>query len=251
MSEAIVKRVDQVFPALLETNVGATCFRFIQICKATLEAAGHKVRYVVKTNRDGGQYTPPGFGQRQIKGTDNHLYTMTGVSHDVLYIDDVQRDLIISGNYYDEQIFDAGKQVRARPKWGEVIPPHEYRAWNPPLPVELESLFAPANPVAMPIEPPPAPRELEVPGYDKIGDDAFFVEKVGAFVAEEMGLPQCRDCGSHNIANGMNKGSASWIARTVHSMLRSFIKHRDTREADAIALKHRNEMRAVLNRPPL
>lgn len=113
-----------------------------------------------------------------------------------------------------------------------------------------------ANVIAMPALPgtpnAPAPSApLELPSYGMMGDDAFFVDKVGAFVAEEMGAPKCRNCGSHDIEGGMNAGSASWIARTVHSMMAAFVKHRDNRDADTITRKHRNEMRGVLNRPPL
>lgn len=248
MSQQIIKQVDQAFPALLQQNIGSTCFRFLQIAKDRLERAGHTVRFIVKTNRDGGQYRPPGLGQHQIRGTDGNLYTLTGVSHDALYVDGEQRDVIGGAVYHDEPWFENGKQVIGRPTWGDPVPHHEWRPWNPPLPLEFEKLFAPVPP---PTGEPPPTSVFEMPGYDRLGDDPYFVGKVGAFVAEEMGTPRCNNCGSHDIAGGMNAGSASWIARTVHSIIASFIKHKDLREADAIALKHRNEMRAVLQRPPL
>jgi hypothetical protein len=243
-------------PQLLETNIGSTCLMFLQILKARLEVAGYKVAYVAKTNRDPGKVIPRGFGQHQIAGLKGDVaYTCVGVSHDVLYVDDEQRDFIISGNYVDTPIFRDGKHVTARPTVGEPVPHEHWRDWNPPLPQELERHLPQVHDVWVPrpVEParPGTNTAFRMPSYGELGDDAFFVEKVGAFVAEEMGEPTCRNCGSTDIAGGMNKGSATWIARTIHSILDAYLRNRDHREAEALALKHRNEMRAVLKRPPL
>lgn len=174
MSLAITRQVDLEQPHLLQTNVGATCFRYLQIVKDRLERAGHTVCYVTKTNRDRGQFIPPGFGQHQITGYDHQQYTATGVSHDALYVDGDQIDCIVSGNYEAMPIYDgSGRQVTGKPGWSDPVPRHDWRAWNPPLPKELERRFPsvpPPPPVAQaPAPAPPAAPVLDFPPRDLTG----------------------------------------------------------------------------------
>jgi hypothetical protein len=243
MSQQITESVDRAFPALLQTNIGSTCFRFLQIVKDRLERAGHKVQFIAKTNRDGGQYRPPGLGQHQIRGRDNNLYTLTGVSHDALYVDDEQRDVIISAVYQEEPYFENGRQVIAKPTWGEPVPHHEWRAYNPPLPLEFEKLFAPVPPPQHEQPPPPRPPAsvFRLPSYGELGDAQFFRDVIGRRLEEDM----------HTNGEHMNAGSADWIARAVHGTIERFIKHGDHRDAEAIAKKVQNEWRAVMNNPKL
>lgn len=253
MSLEIVRQVSRENPDLLATNLGRTCYRHTSLLIDKLRAAGHEAYFVCKSPGEG-QYTPPGFQGQPVTGLDGKEYQCSGVSHDAIWCDGKQFDTLGSANEHDRPIYKKqtepfwsfessdGPQIVASPTWN-AVPQQDWRANNPPL----KDAGTP-NPVP---QPPVPPQTLKLPDYAQLGDDPFFVGKVGAFVAEEMGTPKCNNCGSNDIAGGMNAGSASWIARTVHSIMVAFVKHRDHREADAIALKHRNEMRAVLHRPPL
>lgn len=129
----------------------------------------------------------------------------------------------------------AGDPMRPSPLVNDGTGTPRFDFWSPATPVDI------GMPVTLPVTPPPAPARA-LPSYNALGDDAFFVAKVGAFVEAEMAAsPEGR----------MNAGSASWIARAVHGILASYLQHGDLREADAVAKKVRNELRAVLGRGPL
>lgn len=238
MSLELLKRVDQSEPQNLKTNIGATCFRYLQLSVKALREAGNQAEFVCKTAGDQGKYVPPGFGQHQVRGSDGQFYTIVGVSHDALYINGKQHDCIVSGNY---QPTNPNGYIAA-PAFSE-IPHHEWRPGNPPLPSNLEMpISPPAPPLPAPGTPPSTqPNPCRVPSYGELGDAAFFVNKIG--------VPLDADMRTNNEV--MNAGSADWIGRAVHGMIESFMKYGDHREADKIAKKVQNEWRAVMNNPQL
>lgn len=252
MSQQLVEEVDRSKPVLLQMNLGATCHEFTRLVIARLRAEGHQAFHVCKTQGEG-QYIPPGFGRVVVAGLDGNGHTVVGVSHDAIWCDGLQFDTVVGGNEHDRPIYrrngdpnwsfdpNDGPQIIGRPTWNS-IPRVNWRNNNPPLPKDLESRLSGGGGGSTTPVPPPQKPQLTVPDYASMGDDAFFVDKVGAFVEEEM---------ANSPEKHMNKGSASWIARAVHGAMERFVINGDHRDADAIAKKVRNEMRAVLGKPPL
>lgn len=258
MSQKIAEQADALEPRNLRVvNLGSTCHRYTRILKALLEQNGHRVQFIAKTAGEG-QYIPPAFGQHRVNGRDGVTpFTITGVSHDGLYVDGVQVDTAGGANEYERPIYrrdgdpnwsfdpNDGPQILARPTWS-LIPEVHWRNWNPPLPIELErflpvlvDLPAPGDPT--PHQPPPAQKPFRLPSYGELGDATFFVTQIGVPLFIDM----------HTNGEEMNAGSADWIARSVHGMIERFIQHGDHRDAAAIAKKVRNEWRAVMNNPKL
>lgn len=240
-----VEQVNRENPHLLQMNIGATCFEHTTKVRNLLRANGYRASLMLKI-RGEGQYTPPGFKEFQFVGTDGRTYTATGYSHDAIYVNGTQVDTLGGANEHPNKIYESqrnpdgwsfdptdGPQIIARPRYAE-IPANLYRAWNV---AEDDGAAAPGAP---PVQPPPPPRAVGLPSYNSMGDDLFFVTVVGRMVEEEMA-----------DAGGMNAGSASWIARAVHGLMERFIQHGDHRDKAVIVNKVRNELRAVLGRPPI
>lgn len=258
MSQEIADKADALEPRNLRVlNVGRSCHRYTRILAGLLRAAGHKVQFIAKTAGEG-QYLPPGFGQNQVRGRDGvTFFTITGISHDGLYVDGIQIDTAGGANEHDIPIYhregdpnwsfnpNDGPQILARPTWNE-IPQAVWRNNNPPLPPELELVlprFEDLPTSGTPTTPgvPATPQTLRLPSYGELGDAAFFVGSIGQALFDDM----------HANGEEMNAGSADWIARAVHGTIERFIQRGDNREAPAILKKVRNEWRAVMNNPRL
>lgn len=168
MSRALVEAVNQQNPRLLQTNMGSTNFRFLQLLVIAFRSAGMQAEFVAKTAGDRGKYVPPGFGQHQVRGLDGALYTIVGVSHDALYINGRQHDVIGSASY-EETPFG----TPAHPAFEEV-PRHDWRNSNPPLPHTLEVMPVDVPSTPNPPQPPPRITPLEWPPRDLVG--RFFGE---------------------------------------------------------------------------
>jgi hypothetical protein len=261
MSQKIAEQADALEPRNLRVvNLGSSCHRYTRILAGLLRQAGHRVQFIAKTGGEG-QYIPPGFGTPQVLGRDGTTkFTITGVSHDGLYVDGIQVDTAGGANENERPIYSRtgdpnwsfdpndGPQILARPTWSE-IPIKNWRNNNPPLPSDLELLLplleglpnaGTPTPGPGPVTPPPS-TSFRLPTYGELGDAAFFVGKVGVPLDEDM----------HTNGETMNAGSADWIGRAIHGIIERFIKHGDHRDADAIAKKVRNEWRAVMNNPKL
>lgn len=166
MSRAIAERVDQDDQSDLRTNVGRTCFRYLQRLAQALRLAGYEVKFVAKTAGDRGKYVPPGFGQHQIRTRDGQEFiTAVGVSHDVLYVNGRQTDCIVSAVYEDTN--PAG--YLAKPTFSD-IPEHEWRNTNPPLPQGLEMLQVVGDDQPPVVVQPPAAAKPEFPPRNLVGD---------------------------------------------------------------------------------
>lgn len=106
-------------------NVVKNVFKFTLKVKLALEEEGYKVEFVGKTKGEK-QYTPEGFTERVVK-VDGQDFFITGVSHDALYINDWQYDVVSNGNDGAESIGNV-----AGPS--DLRIPHEYwRKSNPPI----------------------------------------------------------------------------------------------------------------------
>src|SRR4029453_16731963 len=119
---SLVQQVANEHRDLLNTNINATCFQFIQLVLARTNDPewGH----VGKTAGEG-QYTPPGFVAIQVGP-----HRITGVSHDAIFHKGAnqQVDLLGGGNNGPNPIGPP-----AREQWNP-IPPEFYRPNNPWLP---------------------------------------------------------------------------------------------------------------------
>jgi len=212
MSLELARKVNAAHPQLLLTNIAATCSQFVDYLIVELRAAGHVAYRVGKTAGEG-QYTPPGFVPRLVKGLDGKDYMITGVSHDALWCDGLQFDTVAQGNDSPDPIGMPGQPV-----WNP-IPQQYWRPQNPPLVND--------GPAPIPV-PPPAP-VIPYPG------DVFFTEKVG--------IPLHADYSQ--AGQLMNAGSATWLARTIWDIAKEGLS------PEASVQKHRNEWRAALGLPPL
>lgn len=210
MSLEIVRSVNQQYPVLLQQNVNATCYQFVVHVIAALRAAGHQAYHVCKTAGEG-QYTPPGFAPRPVKGLDGNIYTITGVSHDALWCDGQQFDTVAQGNDSPDPIGMPGIPV-----WN-AIPQQHWRPQNPPL----------VNDGPVPVPPPPPPQHEPYPG------DAAF-DALGAALFADYA----------QAGNAPNAQMGRWFGRTVYDWLA-----KNEPSLDASIAKHRKEWRALLGLP--
>lgn len=152
LSIDLTRRIDRENPGLLQRNLGSTCFEFARLVIAALTAEGRRASHIAKT-RGEGQFTPPGFEPREVKGLDGKTYFATGVSHDAIWVDGIQVDLIARANDTEQALAlpDGGHMVGI-PVWNEIRPEF-WRPNNPPL--DLGGLPAP--------KPQPKPEDPTVP----------------------------------------------------------------------------------------
>ncbi|MEY4386603.1 MAG: hypothetical protein RLY20_1886 [Verrucomicrobiota bacterium] len=218
MSLNIVRQVDQQFPALLQQNVAASCYQFVVKVIAALRAQGHQAYHVCKTSGEG-QYVPPGFQPRVMKGLDGKDYTITGVSHDALWCDGLQFDTVAQGNDSPDPIGMPGIPV-----WN-AIPQQYWRPQNPPLVGDGTT---------------PVPQPPVMPSYEAIGGDSFFRMQIGVPLQADMAL----------AGQALNDGSSVWFSRPIFQILESYAKGQ-TPDTNAIIKRTRNEWRAILGLPPL
>lgn len=213
--EPIVRQVALEHPELLRTNTAATCFRFVQLVLA--RANDPRWGHVGKTAGEG-QYTPPGFMPRDVKGRDGNLYRITGVSHDAIFYHDgpieLQVDLLGGGNDGPDPL-----GTPAIPQWN-VIPQQYYRVNNPWLPaIPIEG----GNPAPAPV----CPVCKTIPGY--AGDEIFdaIALKLFADYAEAGQSP--------------NVGMGRWFGRVTYDWIAG-----NTKTLDESITKHRKEWREAL-----
>jgi hypothetical protein len=233
MSLEIVRQVNRDHPALLQTNINATCYQFVVLVIAALRAKGHLAYHVCKSPGEG-QYTPPGFTPRTVTGLDNNPYPCSGVSHDALWCDGVQVDTIGRGNDSPDPIFNPdGSRMTGDPAWNS-IPSQFWRPNNPPL---KDGATIPPGPPTPPT-PPAAPY---IPSYGELGDDAFFRAQIGVPLQADM------------LAAGqqLNDGSSVWFSRTTYEILTEALKAGKMIDTAPIVKKYRNQWRVLLGLPPL
>lgn len=203
---AASRQADHEDPERLQTNRNVDCAahstRVIQI----LKAKGIDAAYVGKTAGEG-QYTPPSGFPRQVGN-----YTITGVSHDAIWVGPRQFDLIGNGNDGPDPLGSPGVPV------ANEIPAQYHRPNNPPVAYPISAAPVPA--------PPPS---ASYPG------DAYFIEHVGAPLEADYTLAGQR----------LNAGTATWFARTIFDAISGAMT------MDASVAKHRAEWRSSLGLPPL
>lgn len=237
MSLELVRQVNAQHPHLLQTNLGATCHEFTVKLIALLRSRGHKAYHVCKTGGES-QYVPPGFQPRIVKGLDNKDYTVTGVSHDAIWVDGQQFDTIAQANDGDEPIFYTdgsrrGQRMEAIPVWHAIASQH-WRARNPPLPDDGSIAISTgttttATSTATTTSTPQVAAHKPYPG------DGFFTEKVGVPLESDY-----REAGQT-----LNAGAATWFARAIW-------RHAgDGLPIDQSVLQTRNEWRQALGLRPL
>lgn len=138
-------------PERLHTNRNVDCFRHITRVIQLLKAQGLDASYIGKTHGEG-QYTPATGFPRQVGP-----WTITGVSHDAIWVNQVQYDTIASGNDGPDPLGQPGVPI------ANEIPAQYYRPHNPPV-------AYPVGPVVddppVPV-PTPQPREIAFPPRDE------------------------------------------------------------------------------------
>lgn len=222
--DLLVRQVASEHPDLLQTNTNATCFRFVQY---VLERANDARWGHVGKTRGEGQYTPPGFAPRVVKGRDGNDYMITGVSHDALFFKDGdsewQVDILGAGNDGPDPLGQP-----ARPQWA-VIPQQFYRVNNPWLKAIPVAGSTSPPPVVCPVC-PTCPICKPTPGY--AGDQVF--DQVGAVLFADYA----------EAGQAPNEGMARWMARTIYDWIAGV-----TKTLQASIDKHRKEWRAALGLP--
>lgn len=228
MSLEFSRQADRDNPSRLQTNIASTCYAHTVALIALLRAAGRTAFHVCKTEGEG-QYTPPGFNPRTVKGMDGKDYIVTGVSHDAIWCEGEQFDTIASGNDADRKIYQgpngasfdpsAGPQIVGSPSWN-AIPEKYWRPQNPPL-REGDGM-----PVPVPVPQPPA--------HEPYPGDAPF-DAVGAALFADYA----------QAGNAPDPQMGRWFGRTIYDWLG---KNEPT--LDASIKKHRAEWRGLLGLPP-
>lgn len=246
MSLELVREVSRENPDLLSTNIGRTCYRHTTLLLEKLRAHGHEAYLMCKSPGEG-QYTPPGFAERNVTGLDGRSYRCSGVSHDAIWCDAKQFDTIGAANENDRPIyrrdgdpnwsFDPadGPQIVASPVWNEIAQ-HHWRANNPPL---KDGAPAPQPPAPQP--PAPQPPAIKIPTYAELGADAFFITNIGIPLQADMALK----------GQALNADSSVWFSRTTYDLMVAMIKAGGPVDPAPIVKKYRNEWRAILGLPPL
>jgi len=247
MSLRLVEEVGREHPELWPTNIGRTSYQSTVFVIEKLRAAGRDASLMCKSPGEG-QYTPPGFAPRVVIGLDGKPYPCSGVSHDALWCDGEQYDVLGGANEYDRFIYrkstdpfwsfdpNDGPKIVASPAWSQIAR-HHWRPNNPPL---QEGVVVPG-----PVPPPPA--VLRFPSYADLGDDAFFRSHIGVPLAFDAQL----------AGEGLNDGSSVWFSRATFLLMTATLKHRLGLgpEPDPLAIVRgvRQEWRAIMrqNHPGL
>ena len=235
MSLELVRQVNAQHPRLLQTNLGSTCHEFTVKLIALLRSRGHKAYHVCKTAGEG-QYVPPGFRPRIVKGLDDKDYTVTGISHDAIWVDGQQFDTIAQANDGEEPLFytdgsRAGQRMEGVPVWN-AIPSRHWRANNPPLKEDLVDPNPKPDPDPDLIIPTPKPQP---PAHKPYPGDGVFTEKIGVPLESDY-----REAG-----RPLDAGSVIWLARTIWRHVTEDVA------IEQSALQSRKEWRAALGLPPL
>ena len=234
MSLELVRQVNAEHPQLLQTNLGATCHEFTVKLIALLRARGHQAFHVCKTAGEG-QYVPPGFQPRVVKGLDDKNYTITGISHDAIWVDGQQFDTIAQANDSDEPIFytdgsRAGRRMEGVPVWN-AIPSRHWRPNNPPLKDDASIPHPTPTPTPTPSPTPTPP----VAAHKPYPGDAFVTEHIGVPLESDY-----REAGQR-----FDAGSAIWFARTIWRHVS------EDMPMEQSVRQSRKELRAALGLPPL
>lgn len=162
------RQADRENPERLRTNRNVDCFwhttRVIQI----LRGLGLDASYVGKTNGEG-QYQPSAGFPMQIGP-----YTITGVSHDAIWIAGMQFDLIGGGNDGPDPLGQPGTPT------ANEIPAQYHRSNNPPVPYPIGVVVAP------PSVPAPAPQAPTALGRDEALDELRHLHQ---FYKDELKRP--------------------------------------------------------------
>ena len=87
----------------------------------------------------------------------------------------------------------------------------------------------------------PAPLPPFIPSYGQLGDDAFFREKIGKPLEDDMMA----------AGQSLNDGSAVWFSRTTYEILTEALKAGRMIDVTPIVKKYRNQWRAALHLPPV
>lgn len=226
-----LEQVDRQVPELRIINTKASCMTLLQLA---LDLAGPEFEYVGKVaSMDGAYALPPGFKPFDLELVDpqgvRRTVTIAGVSMDACYHRPTGRQIkAITFSTANEP----GDHEKGPAKFDSYeIETKHYRWHNPPVPRPGASTVPTAPPMTV-IVPPARP----LVDYHAMGDDAFFNAAIGATLEADMAL----------AGQGMNAGSAGWIARTVFRVMRSFDRYGDHRETDAIVRDVRNQWRSVL-----
>jgi hypothetical protein len=246
MSLELVREVSREHPDLLPRNIGSSCYQHTVYLVEKLKAAGHIASLTCKSPGEG-QYVPPGFQPRIVKGLDGKDYPCSGVSHDAIWCDGKQYDTLGSANENDRPIYRSpgdpnwsfnpndGPQITASPMWNE-IPQQYWRVNNPPF-----AYTAPTPPPTPQPTPPPQPG-VHLPSYAELGDDVFFRAMIG--------VPLFAD---YLMANqSPNDGMSVWFSRAIYRLMAAFINANGKPVDAAGEVKIvRNEWRGLLGLPPL
>lgn len=250
MSKKIVEDVSRENPDLLPTNLGSTCYRHTVLLVEKLRALGHDAYLMCKSPGEG-QYTPPGFVSRPVRGLDGKLYVCSGVSHDAIWCDRKQFDTLASANEHDRPIYRKqqepfwsfnpadGPRIVASPAWNEIAAEH-WRNNNPPF-VETSGPPIPGPGVPQP------PSSIVFPSYGELGDDAFFRQMIGVPLQADMA----------HAGEALNDGSSVWFSRATYLLLVAKMREKmlggPAIDPNAIVRDVREEWRAVLklNHPGL
>jgi hypothetical protein len=151
------RQADQEVPSRLQTNRNVDCFEHTTRVLAILTGQGLQAAYVGKTSGEGQFHPPTGF-PRQVGN-----YTITGVSHDAIWCEGHQFDLVGGGNDGPEPL-----GAVASPTANE-IPAQYHRPNNPAVPFPLSG-------GAPPVLVPPSTR-VDVPGRAELMDEGQWLER--------------------------------------------------------------------------
>lgn len=207
---AASRQADRETPARLQRNRNVDCFQHTSRVIALLREQGLAASFVGKTAGEG-QYPPPSGFPRDVVAPNGKTYTCTGVSHDAIWVEDQQFDLVGNGNDGSEPLGSPGIPT------ANEIPEQWHRPNNPPIyPID----GAPA--------PPPQPSHPPYPGdaiFDQIGASLF------ADYAQAGRVPDAQ--------------VGRWFGRTIYDWMAQ-----QTPTLEASIAKHRAEWRALLGLPP-
>lgn len=143
------RQADQEMPSRLQTNRNVDCFQHITRVLDILKGQSLTAAYIGKTAGEG-QYHPPS-GFPRVIGT----WTITGVSHDAIWVEGRQFDCVGGGNDGPEPLGTVGVPI------ANEIPEQYYRPNNPPVP----------HPITGVVTPPTPPTKPVYPSYEALGGD--------------------------------------------------------------------------------
>lgn len=232
---------DRRRPELARINTIASVFELLQL---TLALAGPEWQFVGKTrDMDGASVTPAGFTPFEVELTrhdgQRQKVRIAGVSQDAAWHVPSQRQVkVIAFSAANEPGPWEHGPAKLTPY---TIDPQHYRWHNPPVPQFGNVAVPPMPPGPGPTPSAPQPPAAALADYNGIGGDQLFVNGIGVPLETDM----------RASGQGLNAGSAAWVARAAFLVMRAFDKNGDHREKDAILKKVRNEWRAVLGQPPV